>query len=243
MTYSVSMKDVSHYYGRKKALDGVTAEIPAGTITGLLGRNGSGKSTLAMLLAGQMKAHGTLLVDGEPPWESPARMTNTTLVSDSTSLFLDSKLNYTADLWRNIKPDWSEELYVDLLDQWGLDGKDTYSALSRGQQSAFLAALGLASRSALTVFDEVHLGMDVVVRQEFYDTMLAEFVSHPRTIILSSHLVSEIEHIIEDVIILHRGKLIAAGTADDLRAEHGTDAKQASLTDVLVNLTGRGRAK
>lgn len=243
MTYSVSMKDVSHYYGRKKALNGVTAEIPAGTITGLLGRNGSGKSTLAMLLAGQMKAQGTLLVDGESPWESPARMTNTTLVSDSTSLFLDSKLNYTADLWRNIKPDWSEELYVDLLDQWGLDGKDTYSALSRGQQSAFLAALGLASRSALTVFDEVHLGMDVVVRQEFYDTMLAEFVSHPRTIILSSHLVSEIEHIIEDVIILHRGKLIAAGTADDLRAEHGTDAKQASLTDVLVNLTGRGRAK
>lgn len=241
MTYSVSMKDVSHSYGKKKALDGVTAEIPAGTITGLLGRNGSGKSTLAMLLAGQMKAGGELLVNGGSPWECPERMPNVTLVSDSTSIYLDSKLSRSADLWRNIRPNWSEVLYEDLMEQWGLSPQDTYSALSRGQQSAFIAALGLASRSPLTIFDEVHLGMDVVVRQEFYDTMLAEFVSHPRTFILSSHLVSEIENLIEDVLILDRGKLIAAGPADDLRAEYGSDGKQASLTDVLVTLTGRGR--
>lgn len=243
MTYSVSMKDVSHYYGRKKALDGVTAEIPAGTITGLLGRNGSGKSTLAMLLAGQMKAQGTLLVDGESPWESPDRMTNTTLVSDSTSIFLDAKLSRTADLWSISRPNWSAELYTELLDLWGLHPNNTYSALSRGQKSAFVAAIGLASRSALTIFDEVHLGMDVVVRQEFYDVMLSEFIDHPRTIILSSHLVSEIENLVEDVMILDRGALLASGTADELRAAHGTDTKQASLTDVLVNLTGRGRTK
>lgn len=241
MTYPISMTHVSYSYGSTQALNDITADIPAPTITGLLGRNGSGKSTLAMLLSGQLKAEGELLVNGASPWECPQRMPNTTLVSDSTSIYLDSKLSRTADLWRNIRPNWSGGLYEELMDLWGLRPKDTYASLSRGQQSAFVAAIGLASRSPLTIFDEVHLGMDVVVRQEFYDTMLAEFVSHPRTFLLSSHLISEIENLVEDVLILDRGALIAAGSADDLRTEHGVHGKQVSLSDVLINLTGRGK--
>lgn len=239
MTYSISMTNVSYAYGKKEALRGINAQIPAGTITGLLGRNGSGKSTLAMLLAGQMKAEGELLVNGTSPWENPEIMPNTVLVSDSTSIFLDNKLGRSSELWRNSRPNWDEDLYNELLDMWQLSEKDTYSSLSRGQQSAFVAALGLASQGELTIFDEVHLGMDVVVRQEFYDAMLASFVKKPRTIILSSHLVSEIENLIEEVLIVDRGKLIAAGFADDLREEHGQDGAQASLTDVLINLAGK----
>lgn len=239
MAYSAVMHDVTFSYGRKPAVRGVTAEVPAGTITGLLGRNGSGKSTLAMLLAGQLKAGGSLAVDGESPWENPSLMPNIVLVSDSTSIFLDSKLSRTHDLWRRLRPGWSEDLYRDLMDQWGLAETDSYAYLSRGEQSAFTAALGLASRGSLTIFDEVHLGMDVVVRQEFYDALIKEFVDHPRTIILSSHLVDEIENLIEDVLIIDRGQVIASGAADDLRAAHGTGGSLASLTDVLINLTGR----
>lgn len=239
MTYAISMTDVSYSYGKKQALKNISAEIPAGTITGLLGRNGSGKSTLAMLLSGQMKAGGRLTVGGRDPWEDPEIMPNTVLVSDSTSIFIDSKLKRTAELWSLVRPNWDADLYGDLMTMWGLSEKDNYSSLSRGQQSAFTAALGLASRADLTIFDEVHLGMDVVVRQEFYDTMLEEFASHPRTIILSSHLVGEIENIIEDVLIIDRGELVASGNADELRIKHGTDGKQATLTDVLIGLTKR----
>lgn len=239
MTYPISLNDVSYAYGKNHALNEVTTEIQAGTITGLLGRNGSGKTTLGMLLAGQLKATGTLRVKDEDPWENPELMPNTVLVTDSTSIFLDSKLNRTTELWRLIRPNWSEDLYEELMDLWGLDGKKTYSSLSRGQQSAYIATLGLASRGKLTIFDEVHLGMDVVVRQEFYDTLLREFAHHPRTIILSSHLVPEIENIVEDVLIIDRGSVVAAGNADDLRTQHGSDGRQATLTDVLIGLTGR----
>ncbi|MBM9434133.1 ATP-binding cassette domain-containing protein [Flaviflexus equikiangi] len=239
MTYSVTFTNASYSYGKKPAVRDVTATIAPGTITGLLGRNGSGKSTLAMMMCGHLKARGTVLVDGDSPWENPTIMPNAALVSDATSIFLDSKLARTHELWRALRPHWSEDLYRELMDQWGLRERDTYSSLSRGQQSAFTAALGLASRSPLTIFDEVHLGMDVVVRHEFYDTMLAEFVNHPRTIVLSSHLVGEIENLVSDVLILDRGTVAAAGAADDVRAAHGTDGTHASLTDVLISLTGR----
>lgn len=81
--------------------------------------------------------------------------------------------------------------------------------------------------------------MDAVVRQEFYDALLADYVAHPRTIIISSHLVNEIEDIIENVVILDAGHVAASGTADELRERHSSPEKLASLTDVLIATTRR----
>ncbi|QRV02561.1 ABC transporter ATP-binding protein [Arcanobacterium phocisimile] len=241
----VITENAGYSYFRHRALDSLSTTFEAGTITGLLGRNGCGKSTLAMVLAGQLKHSGHVQMqwDGQtssaPIWDNGKLMRHVALVSDETSVFGDWKIRDTLDLWQATRPHFDREYCLELLDNWSISPKRKPAKLSRGQKSAFFASLGLASRCALTIFDEVHLGMDAVIRQEFYDTLLADYVTHPRTIIISSHLVNEIENIIENVVILDHGKLKEVGDADRLRAKYSTKSTLASLTDVLIAATGR----
>ena len=237
--YDISATNLSFSYRRgRPALSNVTWRVEPGTITGLLGRNGSGKSTLAALLAGHMVAGGELRVGGRAPFEARETMAGVALVGDHPAVRWDAKLSETLDLWAATRRDWSAELAGTMLDTWGLrPHADIPAKLSRGQQSAFFATLGLASRAPLTIFDEVHLGMDAVVRREFYDALLDDFVRHPRTIIISSHLISEVEDLLENVAFLHRGSIVAAGNSEEIRAAHSPDGAHASLTDVLISLT------
>lgn len=99
------------------------------------------------------------------------------------------------------------------------------------------AVIALASRAEVTLLDEVYLGMDAVARRMFYDELMADYVAHPRTIVLSSHLLDEVEDLLEDVIILDRGRVVAAGDADTVRQQHSTGDHVASLTDVLIRLS------
>ncbi|USR79764.1 ATP-binding cassette domain-containing protein [Arcanobacterium pinnipediorum] len=235
----------SYSYFHHRALDSVSATFEAGTITGLLGRNGCGKSTLSMVLAGQLKYSGHVQMSwagqtsSQPIWENRELMQHVALVSDETSVFTDQKMRETIELWQATRPNFDRELCLELLDQWSINPKRKPKKLSRGQKSAFFASLGLASRCALTIFDEVHIGMDAVVRQEFYDALLADYVKHPRTVIISSHLVNEIEDMIENVVILDRGAVKESGNADQLRAKYSAENTLASLTDVLIAATRR----
>ncbi|WP_216387190.1 ATP-binding cassette domain-containing protein [Arcanobacterium phocae] len=241
----VITENAGYSYLRHRALESVSTTFEAGTITGLLGRNGCGKSTLSMVLAGQLKHTGFVQMqwDGQtsssPIWNNRDLMRQVALVSDETSVLTEQKMNNTIALWQATRPDFDRDFCLELLDQWAIDPKRKPKKLSRGQKSAFFASLGLASRCPLTIFDEVHIGMDAVVRQEFYDALLADYVKHPRTIIISSHLVNEIEDIIENVVILDHGKLHEVGNADHLRAKYSTESGLASLTDVLIASTQR----
>lgn len=237
--YDVVLQNVSYSYGKTTALTGVSATIEPGKITGLLGRNGSGKSTLEMLIAGQLKATGSVLVNGREVWEDPELMATIALVSDSTSVYGESKLNETISLWEAIRPTFRRDVVESLLDAWEISLKKTPEKLSRGQKSAFFAALGIGARTPLTMFDEVHLGMDAVLRRDFYDVLIQDFIAHPRTIIISSHNVDEIENIIENVIVVEDGRILLAGTADDVRAQYSSADHLASLTDVLAAVTHR----
>lgn len=96
------------------------------------------------------------------------------------------------------------------------------------------ATIGLASRAPLTMFDEVHLGMDAPSRQLFTDLLLREFAEHPRTIIISSHLIQEIEHLLETVTVLHEGRLLLSAEAEDVRARGLTVTGRADVVDRAV---------
>ncbi|WP_300048340.1 ATP-binding cassette domain-containing protein [Trueperella sp.] len=188
--YEVSLKDVGYRYFRHQAVRGVSATIERGKITGLLGRNGSGKTTLEMLIAGQMRATGEVTVAGEPVWENPRVMPNIAFVSESPAVLQDQRLTRTVDLWERVRPTFDREVVYSLLDAWEIPVRKGPGALSRGQKSAFFAALGIGSRAPLTIFDEIHLGMDAVLRRDFYDVLLKDFIDHPRTIIISNHNVT-----------------------------------------------------
>lgn len=237
--FDVQLNDVGYRYFRHEAVRGVTADIESGKITGLLGRNGSGKTTLEMLIAGQMRATGEIIVAGERVWENPRVMPNIAFVSDDPAIFKESRLTATIDLWKRARPTFRADIVESLLDAWEIPLKKAPAKLSRGQKSAFFAALGIASRSPLTIFDEVHLGMDAVLRRDFYDVLLQDFIAHPRTIIISSHNVDEIEDLIENVLIMDEGRLVASGSADDVRAQYSSPGRVASLTDVLAAVNKR----
>jgi len=234
----LEIRDISHAFGNTVALDRVTCTVRPGTITGLIGRNGAGKTTLAALVAALRPVQsGTIRLDGATPWENPAVTSRVCLVRDKGGVIEDERIRTTFEIAAMLRPHWDAAYARDLLERFEIPFRRKPQQLSRGRRSALSAIIGLASRSDLTIFDEVYLGMDAVARRMFYDELMADWIAHPRTIVLSSHLLDEVEDLMEDVIILDRGRVVAAGDTDAVRAEHSRDGSLASLTDVLIALS------
>lgn len=217
--FSAALDDVTLRYRRGTvALDHASFTVRPGTITGLLGRNGAGKSTALGLLASCGRpTSGRVLVDGADPFEDAVRMSGVQIVRDSGDVAGDVCLVDTMRLYARMRPTWDARLAETLLQAFDLDPSRTAASLSRGQRSAFGCLIGLASRAPLTIFDETYLGMDAPTRYAFYDALVDDYTEHPRTIVLSTHLIEEVERLFEDVIVLDRGRTLAAESADDLR--------------------------
>lgn len=217
--YAVKTADLSVRYGSTVALGGVDLDLAPGRIHGLLGRNGTGKTTLLSVLASLRRPHtGSVLIDGQDPFEDEALMESVCLIREGGDVVPDTPARVTLDFVEQARPTFDRGYADQLVDAFGLNPKIKPASMSRGQRSAFGAVVGLASRAPLTMFDEVHLGMDAPTRQRFYDELIADFAEHPRTVIVSSHLISEIEPLLETVTILAGGTVLLSAEADDLRS-------------------------
>lgn len=208
------------YDAPEYALRDVTLTWEANRIHGLLGRNGAGKSTLLSVLAALRRpSDGAITVDGDTPWERASVTERVCLIRESGDVLVDESVEDNLGLAESLRPTFDRAYADDLAQAFGLDPGKSVSALSRGQKSALGVVLGLASRAPVTVFDEVHLGMDAPARQRFYDELLADFIENPRTFIVSSHLISEIESLLETVTVLSRGRLLLHEEAEDIRTQ------------------------
>ncbi|MGC5617455.1 ATP-binding cassette domain-containing protein [Georgenia sp. Z1491] len=209
--------------GRTTALDGATFDVRPGTITGLLGRNGSGKTTaLSLLAAFRRPSSGRVTIDGRDPFDDAALMPAVCLVRESGDVIPDQSISDTFSLVGMLRPTWDQRWAEELLEHFGIGLDEHPNQLSRGKRSVVGAVVGLASRAPLTMFDEVHLGMDAPTRVEFYDLLVADYAEHPRTIVISSHLISEIENVLEDVVLLDVGRVLHSGGSEELRARGAT---------------------
>lgn len=219
MSFAVATHGLTVRYGSTTALQDVSLELAPGAIHGLLGRNGSGKTTLLSTIAAfRRPAAGTVLVDGEDPWENERVLRGVCLVRESGDVQAELSMRDNLRYLESVRPHFSAELAGELLDTFELDPRRKPAKLSRGKKSAFGALVGLACRAELTIFDEVHLGMDAPTRYAFYDALIADYVEHPRTVVLSSHLIDEIQRMLEHVVILDRGGLLLAEDAESLRS-------------------------
>ena len=202
----IQCEDLTKSYGKIKAIDHLSIEIEENKITGLIGRNGSGKTTLLKMIAGYLKpTSGELKVFSEKPFNS-LNVSENSIFVDDTLTFPDS---FTLiDILTEVAPfyaNWNSSLANGLFDYFAFNPKQPHSNLSKGSKSTFNSILGIASRCPLTIFDEPTTGMDSAVRKDFYRALLKDYLEYPRTIILSSHLLSELEGILEDILLINHG--------------------------------------
>ena len=217
MTPTISVTDLTRSYRDHRALDRVSLEVGVGSIVGLLGRNGAGKTTLLRILAGQeFPSAGTVLVHGAAPAENEAVLRRMVFVREDQT-YPDFKVRHALRVASWFYPQWSAELAESLLADFGLPANRAVKKLSRGMRSALGIVIGLAARAELTMFDEPYAGLDAAARQIFYDRLLADFADHPRTILLSTHLIDEAAGLLERVIVIDRGQVVLTAAADDLR--------------------------
>ncbi len=209
---------VTKTYGKKKALDQLTFTIGENKITGLIGRNGAGKTTMLKIAAGFMReSSGDVRVFGEHPFNNLTVSANMIMIDNDmnlpAALNLEELLVTAADFY----PNWDMKLARNLFDYFSLDLKQNHSRLSKGMKNTFNAILGLASRCPLTIFDEPTNGMDAGVRKDFYRALLKDYIANPRTIIISSHHLNEVEDILEDILLLKDGKQFLHMPIEELR--------------------------
>jgi len=201
------------------ALTEVSTAIQADTITGLLGRNGAGKTTLMQLLTGhRMPTSGQVRVLGDDPFENDAVLSRLCFIKEGQRYPDHFRVSDALASAATLYPAWDADLADQLVEEFELPRKRPIKKLSRGMNSAVGITLGLASRAPVTLFDEPYLGLDAVARQLFYDRLLADYAEHPRTIVLSTHLIEEISDLLERVLLIDHGRVLLDADAETLRA-------------------------
>lgn len=207
-----------HYPKGVRALDAVSIALEPNRIHALLGRNGAGKTTLMQLLTGQLVAtSGDMRVLGAHPFENADVLSRTCFIQESQKYPDGFRAQDVLAVARGLHPEWDADLERRLVEDFRLPVDRQIKKLSRGQLSAIGIVVGLASRAEVTFFDEPYLGLDAVARQLFYDHLLADFAEHPRTIVLSTHLIDEVANLLEHVVVIDEGTVLIDADADDLR--------------------------
>jgi len=213
-----SARGLGKRFGDFVALDGIDFSLQENKIYGLLGCNGAGKTTLMQILTGQeFQTSGAVEIFGQAPHENSRVLTDVCFVKESQKYPDDFRVAHVLATARHLLPRWNEELAQTLLEDFDLPLCRKVKKLSRGMTSALGVTVGLASRAPLTLFDEPYLGLDAVARHLFYDRLLADYAEHPRTVVLSTHLIDEVSDLIEHVILIDKGRIVLDEDTDALR--------------------------
>lgn len=202
----IEFNHVNKSFKSNHVLNDLNFKIKNGVLTGIIGRNGAGKSTLMKMIAGFIKeSSGDVQVFGEHPFNSLKVSANSIFIDDTMSF--SEKLNLK-EILREAKrfySNWDAPLANRLFEYFNFHPNAYYNHLSKGKKNTFNAIIGIAAHCPLTIFDEPTNGMDTAVRKDFYRALLKDYIAHPRTILLSSHHLEEIEDLLEDILLVHNG--------------------------------------
>jgi ABC-2 type transport system ATP-binding protein len=219
-------------YGRSWALRECTLTIPAGRVTALVGPNGAGKSTLLNLVVGlSVPSAGTITVLGGRRAGSPAALDAIAFVAQDTPLYKSLTVADMIYLTRRLNRRFDQRYAGARLDDLGIPLKRKAGKLSGGQQAQLALTLALARRPRLLVLDEPVASLDPVARHDFMAAVLAAASGGGVSVLLSSHVLTELERVASYLILLARGQVRLAGQVSDLLAAHG----QASLEELAMS--------
>ncbi len=232
---AVQVSNVTKRFGSFTAIDDVSVTIKPNRIHGLLGRNGAGKTTLMQLITGQdFVTAGDIRVFGEKPTENARVLQNLCFIKESQRYPEDFQPRHVFRSAPWFFENWDADLADQLIEEFRVPLTRRIKKLSRGQLSAVGVIVGLASRAPLTFFDEPYLGLDAVARQLFYDRLLEDFAEHPRTVVLSTHLIDEVANLLEHVIVIDQGRILIDDDAETLRSSATTVVGPRTAVDAFV---------
>jgi ABC-2 type transport system ATP-binding protein len=214
---TIEIKNVSKSYGKTAALKNVSATFGDGKICGLLGRNGAGKTTLLNIVANHLFAdQGQVWVDGEPAAENDRAQAKIFYMTEKTLYQKDMRVREVFQLTQCFYPQFDLGYADSLAGRFKLETGKKIGGLSTGYLSIFKLVLTLASNAPVIIFDEPVLGLDANHRDMFYKELLAYYNEHPKTVILSTHLIEEAAGLLEEVIIIKEGEILLSQPVEDL---------------------------
>ena len=218
---TLSARGLGRKYGSRWALAGCTLEIPAGHVTGLVGPNGAGKSTLLNLAAGMLEpTAGSIEVRGGRPGSGTAQLAKVGYVAQDTPTYAGLTVAEHLRLGERLNPRWDAALAAARIDRLGLDPGQRAGKLSGGQRAQLALTLGIAKRPEVLLLDEPVAALDPLARREFLQELMATVVDHGLSVVLSSHLVSDLERVCDHLVVLVASQVRVAGPIDELLAEH-----------------------
>ncbi|WP_079913235.1 ATP-binding cassette domain-containing protein [Paenibacillus sp. 32352] len=217
MSTILKCTNICKSYGNTKVISNLELQLEENTIYGLLGRNGAGKTTLLNMItgsffpdSGEIQVAGLLLNRGDTPKEA-------CYVREKNLFFSDAKVIEILDMASAFHPNWDGAFANEMLKLFRLDPSMKIRKLSRGMESVVGNIIGLASRASLTIYDEPVLGLDALMREKFYSALMEDYANHPRTIVISTHLIDEIAKVVEQVFILEAGSILLKDSVDHLQ--------------------------
>jgi ABC-2 type transport system ATP-binding protein len=215
----IQAKGLRKAYGETIALDGVDLSVEAGRIVGLIGPNGAGKSTALQAILGLIPVEGELSVLGHDPWtDRDGLMAEVCFIADVAVLPRWLKVCQALDYVAGVHPRFDRARAEALLRRTTIKLASRVGQLSKGMVTQLHLALVMAVDARLLVLDEPTLGLDLIYRKSFYDSLLNDYFDKRRTIVVSTHQVEEIEHILTDVVFIDRGRITLSATMEALEA-------------------------
>jgi ABC-2 type transport system ATP-binding protein len=204
-------------YGSVRALDGLDFSVARGRIVGLIGRNGAGKTTALKAVLGLTPFRGNLTVLGLDPFrQRPDLMQRVSFIADVAVLPRWIKVQQLLDYVAASHPRFDRDRAMRFLDGSEIRLKARVKTLSKGMVTQLHLAVVMAIDASLLVLDEPTLGLDIIYRKKFYDALLNDYFDHSRTIIVSTHQVEEIEHLLTDILFIDQGRLLLDSSIEGL---------------------------
>jgi ABC-2 type transport system ATP-binding protein len=221
MTAVIETTELGKRYRRLWALANCTLSIPAGHVAGLVGPNGAGKTTLLSLAAGLMApTTGTIQVLGGPPPRSPAQLARVGFLAQEAPVYDGLSVADHLALGAHLNPRWDEELARGRIGRLDLDLGQKARKLSGGQRAQLALTLALAKRPELLILDEPVASLDPLARREFLQDLMAAIAEQDLSVVLSSHLIADLERVCDYLIVLVGSRVQVAGPVEELLATH-----------------------
>ena len=221
MSAVVNAHRLGKRYGRRWALSECDLEIPAGHVVGLVGPNGAGKTTLLQLAVGLLTpTAGSIAVLGHAPSDDPAQLARIGFVAQDTPTYARLSVADHLAMGAHMNPGWDAAVARDRIEDLDLDPKQKAGTLSGGQRAQLALTLAVAKRPELLLLDEPVASLDPLARREFLQSLMEVVAEHGVSVVLSSHLVADLERVCDYLIVLVSSRVQVAGEVDELLATH-----------------------